>query len=95
MRFVAYSWTAASRRHGVSRERAAHVVEHCGLVLVRPPVLPDRPDEVLLFLGDDQDGIALEVVGVLLDDGRLRVIHAMVMQRRYLPLYEEVATWSL
>lgn len=95
MRFVAYSWTAASRRHGVSRERAAHVVEHCGLVVVRPSVPPERPDEALLFLGHDQEGAALEVVGVLLDDGRLRVIYAMEMQRRYLPLYEEVAKWRV
>lgn len=95
MRFVAYSWTAAARRHGVSRERAAHVVGHCGLVVVRLPEPPGRPDEALLFLGDDRDGVPLEVVGVLLDDGRLRVIHAMEMQQRYLPLYEEVAKWRV
>lgn len=95
MRFAAYSWTAAARRHGVSRERVAHVVERCGLVAVRLPEPPERPDEALLFLGDDEDGVALEVVGVMLDDGRLRVIHAMAMRRRYQSLYEEVARWRV
>ena len=35
MRFRGYSWTAGARKHGVSREQARHVVEHCGPVQVR------------------------------------------------------------
>jgi hypothetical protein len=95
MRFRGYSWTAAARKHGVSREQVGHVDEHCGLVLVRRPVPPNRPDEALLFLGDDANGRPLEVVGVLLDDGRLRVIHAMGMRDGYRPLYEEALGWRL
>jgi hypothetical protein len=46
-----------------------------------------------LFLGDDQEGTRLEVVGVELADGRLRVIHAMAMRTGYKGLYEEARTW--
>jgi hypothetical protein len=46
-----------------------HVVEHCGLVGVRPPELPRRPDEAILFLGEDSAGRAIEVLGVLIGDG--------------------------
>ncbi|MDQ1699616.1 MAG: hypothetical protein QOG34_1479 [Frankiaceae bacterium] len=95
MRFRGYSWTAGARKHGVSREQARHVVEQCGLVQVRRANPPDRPDEAFLFLGDDAAGAELEIVGVLLDDGRLRVIHAMPMRQSYRPLYEEAKRWRL
>ena len=54
---------------------------------------PGRPDEALLFVGDDADGTKLEVVGVELADGRLRVIHAMQMRVGYEPLYKEAQKW--
>ena len=95
MRFRGYSWTAAARKHGVSREQVRHVVEHCGLVHVRVPAPPDRPDEALLFLGDDANGVAYEVVGILCNDGRLRVIHVMPMREIYRPLYREAARWRV
>jgi hypothetical protein len=56
-------------------------------------VPPARPDEALLFLGDDAGGMAVEVVAVLLTDGRVRVIHAMAMRESYRPLYQEVRRW--
>ncbi len=43
----------------------------------------------MLFVGDDEDGEPIEVVGVELDEGRLRVIHAMPMRPGYQKLYEE------
>jgi hypothetical protein len=64
-------------------------------VHIRPAIPPDRPDEALLFLGDDAAGVELEIAGVLLDDGRLRVIHAMPMRESYRPLYEEGQRWRL
>jgi hypothetical protein len=42
-----------------------------------------------LFLGDDECGVRLEVVGIELADGGLRVIHAMEMRASYSDLYEE------
>ena len=87
------SWTAGARKHRVSRAQARHVIDHAGLFFVRPATPPDRPDEALLFLGDDEAGMPLEVVGVELADGRLRVIHAMPMRASYRDLYEEATKW--
>jgi len=94
MAYLGFSWTAGARRHRVSRPQARHVVEQCGLVFVRPADPPARPDDALLFLGDDADGNQLEVVGVELADGRLRVIHAMPMRASYAGLYEEAKAWQ-
>lgn len=47
------------------------------------------------FIGDDDEGLPVEVVGVLLADGRLRVIHAMEMRSGYRPLYEEAKRWRV
>lgn len=59
----------------------------------RPAAPPDRPDEALLFLGDGEGGMPLEVVGVGLVDGRLRVIHAMPIRPGYHDLCEEARKW--
>jgi hypothetical protein len=77
----------------VSRRQVRHVVGHAGLVFVREPSLPERADEALLFLGDDEHGVPLEVLGVELADGRLRVIHAMEMRAAYGDLHEEAKAW--
>jgi hypothetical protein len=63
------------------------------LYFVRPADPPGRPDAALLFVGDDADGNKLEVVGVELADGRLRVIHTMAMRAGYEPLYKEAQGW--
>lgn len=93
MDYPGYSWTAGSRKHRVSRSQVRHVVEHSGLYFVRSADPPARPDEALLFVGDDAEGIALEVVGVELADGRLRVIHAMPMRASYELLHKEARQW--
>ena len=91
--YAGFSWTAAARKHRVSRAQARHVVVHAGLYFVQPAAPPERPDEALLFLGDDEDGMPVEVVGVELAGGRLRVIHAMPMRPGYHDLYEEAKKW--
>ncbi len=87
------SWTAGARKHRVSRAQVRHVIEHAGLFFVQPVTPPDRPDEAVLFLGDDEAGSPLEVVGVELADGQLRVIHAMPLRNGYQDLYEEAKKW--
>ena len=91
--YTGFSWTAGARKHGVSRSQVHHVVAHAELYFIRPAAPPGQPDEALFFLGDDQEGTRLEVVGVELADGRLRVIHAMAMRTGYEGLYEEARTW--
>jgi hypothetical protein len=87
-------WARSATKHRVARVRSAFVIEHCGLVLRVPP--PDGDgDERLLFLGDDEEGKALEVMAVELADGELYVIHAMELRERYRPEYEEVKRWRI
>jgi hypothetical protein len=92
-RYLGYSWTASARKPGIRRAQARHVVETSRVVSVRPADPPARPDEALLFLGDDSAGQPIEVVGIEMDDRRLRVIHAMPMRRAYRALYEEATQW--
>lgn len=40
------------------------------------------------------EGIALEVMGVELEDGSLLVIHAMPLRDRYREQYEEAGKWQ-
>lgn len=95
------SWTAASRWHGVSRRAARYVVEHCGLVFVQPaPSGSAVPDVRLVYLGDDDTGEPLEVVGVEMESGEdgeehLRVIHAMALRDKYRSEYEEARKWRV
>ena len=77
---------------GVARPSAVRD-RPCRTVLRPTAAPPDRPDEAVLFLGDDEAGAQLEVVGVELADGRLRVIHAMPMRTGYQDLYEEAKKW--
>ena len=91
--YAGLTWTAASRKHRVARDQVRHVVRHAGMFFAQAASPPDRPDEALLFLGDDSIGTPLEVVGVELDDGRLRIIHAMVLRSSYHDLYEEAKKW--
>lgn len=70
------------------------MIEHCGLVL-RVPAPAGQADDRLLFLGNDEEGIALEVMAVELQDGGLYVIHAMDLRERYRPQYKEAKRWRI
>ena len=47
----------------------------------------------LVFLGDDAEGVPLEVIAVELECGGLLVIHAMPLRDRYRSQYEEAISW--
>lgn len=53
-------------------------------------------DRRLLFVGDDPDGVALEVMAIELDAEAetLLVIHAMPLRDRYRPYYKRVKRWT-
>ncbi|MHB8594322.1 MAG: hypothetical protein ACYDB3_08330 [Acidimicrobiales bacterium] len=95
------SWTHASRRHGIARKDAQFVIEHCGLVFVaRPPSGSLATDDRLIYLGDDESGRALEVIGVAMEpdapgDQHLRVLHVMELRRKYKAQYEEAKKWRV
>jgi hypothetical protein len=90
------SWTRSATKHRISRKRIRHVIEHCEVAFDKPPP-SDRPravDTRLVFLGDDPDGVAVEVIAVEPGNELLVVIHAMEMRPRYKTRYEEARRWQ-
>ena len=75
-------------RHGIARVRSRYVIEHCGQAFSVPAAVdPNWQTERLLFLGDDMNGIPVEVMGIQLEQGSLLVIHSMKLRLRYRELY--------
>jgi hypothetical protein len=87
-------WARSATKHRVSRERSRHVIEHCGGFFEQdpPPEMHD-PDPRLVFLGDDEGGIPLEVIAIQVGVSRLVVIHAMRLRNRHRSDYEEASKW--
>lgn len=73
-------------RHGINRERAEFVVERCRLPF-HAPADSDRP-AVVMYLGLDDHGVALEVAAVEVGADELIVIHAMRLRRKFRPEFE-------
>lgn len=88
-------WTRAATKHRISRERSRYVIEYCGLRFEQDPPsdAPENASLRLIFLGDDDEGVALEVMAVELEDDTLLVIHAMPLRDHYRKQYEEAKKW--
>ena len=88
-------WARAATKHRISRERSRYVIEHCGLRFEQEPPAdaPAGASSRLVFLGDDAEGVALEVMAVELEDESLMVIHSMLLRDRYKEQYEEAKKW--
>jgi len=86
------TFAKSATKHGISHARAAYIIEHCGLVLPQPPPKddPDDHDERLVFLGDDRNGLALEVIGIELADRDMLVIHAQRLREKNRVAYNRV-----
>jgi hypothetical protein len=89
-------WRRSATRHRISRERSQFVIEHCGLQRIDRHRNPSDTgvDQHVLFLGDDLEGVALEVVAAELGEDEFAVIHAMNLRRRFAELYEEAKRWQ-
>lgn len=90
------TFARSATKHRISRERSLYVIEHCGLQLVnryRRRLHSDISQRVV-FLGDDLEGVALEVVAVEEEEEEFAVIHAMNMRKRFRGLYEEARKWA-
>lgn len=72
------------------------MIESCGLIFRQQPPAgaPAGATERLVYLGDDPDGVALEIMAVPFDEGIL-VIHAMPLRKSYRAQYEEAKRWRL
>jgi hypothetical protein len=88
-------WARSATKHRISHERTRYVIAHCGLRFEQSPPAgaPAGADPRLLYLGDDPDGVALEVMAIELEDSSLLVIHAMPLRERYRKQYEEARKW--
>jgi hypothetical protein len=86
----------SATKHRISRERSLYVVEHCGFQIVercRSQNFSDGPDKRVYFLGDDMEGVRLEVVAAQTGDEEFTVIHGMNLRDRFSALYEEAKEW--
>lgn len=94
---VKLKWARAATRHRISRARSRYVIEHCGHVGHEPPpaTSPAGASTRFVYLGDDEAGIALEVIAVELVPGRQMVIHAMPLREKYLRRYKEAKKWRM
>ena len=90
------SFARSATKHRISRERSLYVIERCGLQLVtrfRSPT-NSNVDERVVFLGDDLERVALEVIAVEQEEDEFMVIHAMNLRNRFRELYEEARPWE-
>jgi hypothetical protein len=86
----------SATKHRISRERSLYVIEHSGKAVDVPmPVGPLGGDNRIMFLGDDSEGVALEVIAAESSTDVLVVIHAMRLRKRYHSLYEEAKRWRI
>ena len=86
-------WTRSATKHRISRIRSQHVIEHSGSRIRLRAV--EGSDDRLVYLGDDAEGTALEVIAVELSDDEVLVIHAMPLRPKYRADYEEAIKWQI
>jgi hypothetical protein len=86
-------WARSATRHRISRERSRYVIQCCSFYFEEAVVSDGTPPR-FVFVGDDPDGIAIEVVAVEVAPRQILVIHAMPLRARYRAQYEEVRIWE-
>jgi hypothetical protein len=89
-------FTRSATRHRISRERSLCVIEQCGIQFVerrRSENWGYGPEKRVLFLGDDLEGVALEVLAAENLEEDFSVIHAMNLRDKFSGLYEEAREW--
>ncbi|HWO84705.1 MAG TPA: hypothetical protein VNM38_13080 [Solirubrobacterales bacterium] len=90
------TFARSATKHRISRQRSLHIIEHCGIQLVDRAWDRGIPgiERRVVFVGDDLEGVALEVIAAEEDEEAFVVIHAMNMRKRFRGLYEEVRKWE-
>jgi hypothetical protein len=80
---VEIRWARSATRHRISRKRSEQVVCNPIVTIVQPAPADSRhTDDRLVYLGDDPDGVTLEVMAVATEEG-IVIIHAMPIRDRY------------
>lgn len=90
------TFARSATKHRISRERSLYVIERCGLQLVERHWNRAQSDldRRITFLGDDLEGVALEVMAAECDEDHFLVIHAMNLRDAHRGLYEEARAWA-
>jgi hypothetical protein len=85
----------SATKHRISRERSLYVIEQCGIQFIqrRRSESLQGPDKHVLFLGDDLEGVALEVLAAENEEEEFTVIHVMNLRDRHRGMYEEAKEW--
>lgn len=89
------TFARSATKHRISRQRSLHVIERCGFQIVkhhRGPV-NSGVDQRVVFLGDDLEGVALEIMAAERSEEEFLVIHAMDLRKRFRGFYEEARSW--
>ena len=75
----------SATRHRISKDRIRHVIANhfVSFPLSAPAARAAGNSTRTVFLGDDAEGVPLEVLTVELDDESALVIHAMRMREKY------------
>jgi hypothetical protein len=90
------TFARSATKHRISRQRSLHIIEHSGIQWI------DRAwdrgisgrEKRVVFIGDDLEGISLEVIAAEEEEDKFVVIHAMNMRKRFRGLYGEVRKWE-
>lgn len=80
----------STTRHRISRDRIHHVIANYRARFEEPP--PEglgRRSIRIVYLGEDPEGGAIEVMAVKGRQGELLVIHAMELRAKYRERYQE------
>lgn len=90
------TFARSATKHRISRERSLYVIERCGFQMVDRYRNPANSgvDQRVVFLGDDLEGVPLEVLAVEPDEDEFLVIHAMNLGNRLRGFYEEARAWA-
>jgi hypothetical protein len=82
----------SATRHRISKDRIRHVIANYRIRFEEPPPDTERArarSTRVVYLGDDDQGRALEVMSVEGKDDELLVIHAMELRDKYRKRYED------
>jgi hypothetical protein len=84
------NFARSATRHRISKDSIRHVIANYRLRFEEPPPDGARARSTrIVYLGENSNGRAIEIMAVHGHDGELLVIHAMRMRERYRRRHEE------
>jgi hypothetical protein len=90
------AFARSATKHRISRERSLFVIERCGFQIVRRnrSAMNRGVNQRVVFLGDDLEGVTLEIMAAERSEEEFLVIHAMNLRARFRGFYEEARPWQ-